>query len=645
MTKASPGRKPAPSLTVISERLIDAVTGRLEDNKAVRRSLPESGRVAIDRQLPFLVVYRQPVRTPDNGTERFATSEASYLLAPGQKKHQPGVSRLVRSVAETMVGKFGAFLVLEVWSGPPVITEAALSTADLRPRFRFIAQRGASRGSVTEAFAGALGRIRFDRLRSEVTTSTSIRCCPPGMSPVLRQEIATEIGCQVYGLEISPVFRDPEAGEIFPRVLRLLRRSVTVALRRGLYDFARNQTTHRPRHFHTLGRRTVVKAVWDVDRILAEVSESFDFLLQVTPVNGGPAWSEFKRRKFDRPPTLLYRPTVDEPVVLKRKLYQAPVERIEDPALAMIFREKLDEIDRQITMLQDRNTSRFLPGSIQLYGPVEDSLQQLAADVLQVIPARTREASDGGPVDAAEFARRAEEEIAWFRQSLPEIGARVEVRKDITGLMVSRGNLLVGAESRIPASRVEALIQHEVGTHVLTYHNGKAQPLRHLYTGLAGYDALQEGLAVLSEYLVGGLSRPRLRLLAGRVVAAAHMIDGATFVETFRELDRTYGFSQRTAFVITMRTYRGGGLTKDVVYLRGLQQILEYLGNGGQLRPLFVGKIGAQHIPVIRELQWRGVLKAPPLIPRYMNSPEALQRLERVRGGLSVAELYERKEK
>ena len=63
------------------------------------------------------------------------------------------------------------------------------------------------------------------------------------------------------------------------------------------------------------------------------------------------------------------------------------------------------------------------------------------------------------------------------------------------------------------------------------------------------------------------------------------------------------------------------------------------------LRPLFVGKIGAQHIPVIRELQWRGVLKAPPLTPRYMDSPEALERLERVRGGLSVAELYERKEK
>jgi uncharacterized protein (TIGR02421 family) len=219
----------------------------------------------------------------------------------------------------------------------------------------------------------------------------------------------------------------------------------------------------------------------------------------------------------------------------------------------------------------------------------------------------------------------------------------VEVRPDVTGLMVSRGNLLVSDQSRIPASRVEALIQHEVGTHVLTYHNGRAQKLRHLYTGLAGYDALQEGLAVLAEYLVGGLSRPRLRLLAARVVAAGLMVDGASFIQVFQTLDRTYGFARRTAFVVTMRTFRSGGLTKDAVYLRGLLQILDYIGRGGDLKPLFVGKIAVQHIPIIRELQWRGVLSEPPLVPRYMNNADALQRLDRLSAGVSVTDLIERR--
>ncbi len=357
-----PRRKSATSDTAISERLVDAVIGRLADNKPVRRNLPESGRVAIDRQLPFLVVYRQPVRVADEGTSRFATSEASYLVAPGQKKHQPGVTRLVRSVAETMVGEFGSFLVLEIWSGPPVIPDVALSTADLRPRFRLIAQRGASRGSVTEAFAGALGRVRFDRLKAEVATSTSIRCCPRGMSPVIRPEVASEIGCQVYGLEISPVFRDPGTGEIFPRVLRLLRSERDRGAAAGVVRL-RAQPDHSPpaplpharaahRRQGGVGRRP---ASW---RRSPSRSISCSRSRRSTASRHG---ANSNGRGSSGRPTLHYRPLPAEPVVLKRKLYRAPVERIEDPALAMIFREKLDEIDRQITMLQDRNTDRFLP--------------------------------------------------------------------------------------------------------------------------------------------------------------------------------------------------------------------------------------------------------------------------------------------
>ena len=86
-----------------------------------------------------------------------------------------------------------------------------------------------------------------------------------------------------------------------------------------------------------------------------------------------------------------------------------------------------------------------------------------------------------------------------------------------------------------------------------------------------------------------------------------------------------------------------GGLTKDAVYLRGLRQILDYLGNGGELEPLFAGKLATEHVPIIRELIWRGVLVAPPLIPRYLEWPEARARLERLRQGLAVVALVERR--
>jgi uncharacterized protein (TIGR02421 family) len=205
--------------------------------------------------------------------------------------------------------------------------------------------------------------------------------------------------------------------------------------------------------------------------------------------------------------------------------------------------------------------------------------------------------------------------------------------------MVSQGNLLVGGALDIPASRVEALLQHEVGTHVLTWYNGLAQPLGLMATGLAGYEELQEGLAVLAEHLAGGLPAARLRTLAGRVVAVHHVAHGADFVESYRDLRETHGFSDLQAFTLCMRAHRSGGLTKDAIYLRGLVQLLEYLEQDGDLDPLFLGKVALRHVPALRELRWREYLRPAALEPRHLRRPEVRARLVRIRGGLSLADL------
>jgi len=307
--------------------------------------------------------------------------------------------------------------------------------------------------------------------------------------------------------------------------------------------------------------------------------------------------------------------------------------------MADLLRQQQDQLDRQITMIADRGSARFRYGGLQLYGTVNRSLLRQAEQLLDRIPAGARESAKGGRVDTAAFVARAEEELAYLRRAHPPLKARVLVRDDVSGLIVSRGNLLVPANFTVAASRVEALLQHEIGTHVVTYHNGAVQRFRQLRNGLRGYEELQEGLAVLAEYLVGGLSRSRLRVLAARVVAVHRMIAGATFVDVFRELDRTYRFSQQTAFMITMRVFRGGGQPKDAVYVRGLVGLLKHLSVGGALEPLFVGKIALEHLPVMNELEWRQVLVPPPLTPRYLGRPDASARLERLRAGVSLIDL------
>jgi uncharacterized protein (TIGR02421 family) len=504
-----------------------------------------------------------------------------------------------------------------------------------------MAPRAAELSSTVDIFESALRRVRLRQFTPQVQTVRAGLASPPGLPRLIGSREAAELGIAYIGLEIRPVYRSAK-GQVHPAVLRSLHREMARAFKRVFFEFTRTNTSHRPAHFLALGRRVMVKAAWEVDRQLAEVSNGFDFLLGVTPVNSRRAWLAFERTRFEREPAFVYRPLPIVPSLLKRMLFSIPIERVEDPVVGQLFAEKQDELDRQLTALTDRSTPRFLYGSLQLFGGVEDTHMRLAQEVLKTIPPHSREDSGRCSVDAFQFAERAEAEVEFFRKSYPEISARVELRDDISGLMVSRGNLLVPRETKIPASRVEALIQHEVGTHVLTYYNGRAQPFRQLYSGLAGYEELQEGLAVLSEYLVGGFSRPRLRLLAARVIAVRRLIEGASFVETFRELDRLYGFAHHTAYTVTMRVYRAGGLTKDAAYFKGLLRLLDYLGRGGELEQLFIGKIGASHVPIVKELLWRQVLRPPPLKPRYMQNPETIQKLARLRVGLSVFDLIQR---
>ena len=625
----------------ITAQLIATIGKRLRANKRVRRTLPLKGRLHIDRQLPFLIAYRRPPRREDGGTDHLAIGEASYLLASADRRLSTSLRELVYTVAQTLGDVFGGFLLLEVWSAEDAAAEEDVAEARV-PVFRIFAPRDPALQSTVGELERALKGGKILQVTPRIERVEGKKIAPKGASPLLTAAQLRELGVHLLGLEVRPIYRDAESGQVYPRVLRAVHHRISRALKRACFEYTRSQTTHLPAHYQALGRRAMVKAVWEVDERLADVSNSFDFLLYVTPANPDQAWREFKRNKCERVPEFVYRYMPAEPALLKRQLYQIPIERVEDPVIAGLFSEKQLESDRKLTMLMDRGSRRFLYGSLQVFGGASDDLTALAEELLSRLPRRQRGDSKGGTVGADGFAARARAELDYFRQGYPELSNGVEVRNDITGLMVSRGKLLVGAEVSIPASRVEALIQHEVGTHMLTWANGRAQRFKQLYSGLAGYDELQEGLAVLAEHLVGGLDASRLRLLAARVLAVRHLVNGASFIETFRLLNREHGFDQRTAFVITMRVFRGGGLTKDATYLRGLVRLVNYLKRGGAFEPLLVGKIAESHVPIVRELLWREVLRPPPLRPRYLDDPRFPERLQRLRDGATLFDLVKK---
>jgi len=613
----------------MDNKFIATIGESLVHNEPVRCDLPDGSRLHIDRQLPFLCVYRRPLKREDGGTERLLLGQAAYLLATSRERSYSELVQLVKEIAQRQSEYYGAFLLFELWSAVP-------EGDKVLPLFRIHAPRHDTPQRALEELQSELLSISIEGQTSQVELNYHESIHPPELKPLLSDGVQNYI---TIGLEVSPIYRDAESGELFPFELRELHHEITRVLKRTFYAFAYSHTRHQPAHFHELGRHAMTRVVNETDERLAIISQQFDLLLHVTPVNVSHAWERFRSSKFERLPEFLYRPRPVDPALMKRELFNIPIEQIEDPTLAHIFEEKQNELDRQITLIADRNTSRFLHGSRLLFGEVEAELLSLAKDILQQIPAHLPDDHRSDFLDVEEFAEIAHDEIEFYRNQDPNFSAKVEVRDDVTGIFVSKGNLLIGGDAKVPRLRVEATLAHEIGTHALTFFNGQQQPLREFYTGMAGYEPLQEGLAVLAEYLVGGLSRPRLRQLAGRVIAVQSIYQGADYIETFRVLHEQYDFSQSAAFNIAMRVYRGGGYTKDAIYLRGLMELLSYLSEDGDLEVLFLGKVNHEQLAFVEELQWRKVLTPAAIRPRYLDRPETQQKLARLRKGISVLEL------
>jgi uncharacterized protein (TIGR02421 family) len=655
---------PDPAIDAAFDALADVVRDRLSRNLRIRRNLPGDGRLRIDRQLPFLCIYRSPPVGDDPGTRDLVTSEAAYLFASGETPFDAGLRRLCRTIGEVLVEHFGGFLFIEIWAEDDR-AESSSPFELLRPGFRVVVPEGESSPGTVEAIEAGLRAVRLHGLPAEVRISPSAAAAPPGMRPLAT---ACAAGCVALGLAVRPVYRELHTGAVYPVVLQSLRRQLATVVRKSVFAFSGQQNGQEKVYYESLGPTTLVKAARLVDQQLCEVSQSFDFVLQTVPVNTESAWREFHASGYRQAPTFHYRPLPYHPALLKRQLFDVAIDRIEDVTLIQLFEQKQDHVDRQLTALKNIDSPAFLYDSIHLYGQPDAALVQLAEAVLQWTQGnegpeepshgdrqesggRSHESATDVSCDAKsaersappgannsyvhtdEIVAAAREQIDLYHRRLPGFLAAVQVRPDVAAtMMVARDQLLVSSTAVLPRRRLLPLLHHEIGTHLLTYFNGRQQRFQQLYAGLAGYEELQEGLAVLAEFLAGGLTRARLRTLACRVLAVEAMIDGQSFVETFHLLHDQHRLAAKLAFMTTLRVYRGGGLTKDAIYLRGLRDLLEYLRDGHDLEPLYVGKIALAHVPLVQELRRRDIIEPPALLPRFWDDPATQQRLAQCRG-------------
>lgn len=353
-----------------------------------------------------------------------------------------------------------------------------------------------------------------------------------------------------------------------------------------------------------------------VDKTLYHLTKSLEVLSYVTPLNLESEQRKFLRNNGVDNPNFKYRQIIQHPFEFKRKLYGLKLEDIRDVTIGKLYRDVIQSYSDKIDMLNTIGTDKFFFNSLRYFGQPNEIDLRNAHFILNC------------PNDEKESEMIKVEDIKTiFEEDICNYGfnADVEITKNITAeIMVLnyKRKVLLKAGCELSLDSVKALVHHEIGVHMVTTMNAIKQPLNVFKLGFPNNTYTQEGIAVLTEYLSGHLTIKRLKELALRVVAVDMMINGLDFKAVYHELVNSYYIEKNYAFILTTRIFRGGGFTKDHLYLKGFIRILQLYKSGKSIHPLLLGKNSIRYYDIYKEMIARELANPPEYITSILNNPK-----------------------
>ncbi len=512
--------------------------------------------------------------------------------------------RVFQALAEALEKKFGELLIVQLRGQSQNDAVFTLGPGALDPkRWRRLG----------ELLYKGLSHIRLPNLSTTVERS-DVRGGEGFFVTNARNRLP---GAQVVSLGVKKIYMDPETGDPFPLVIESLQEGLHQAVLDAAAHFGRRLDRSRLKRAD-LTVSHLDAAVLKVDRALFRLARKVDTLLYVNPVNILQEKKRFlARRGYE--PVFRYRQLRIDPYDFREKLYKLPVSNINDPLLRGIYRSVVDSYATKIEMLTRVGTPQFHYNSLRYYGEPSSADMANARFILHA-PGLPGEAVKSETMDAGRVKERFEAAARdWNIHCKVILSTRIVAKAMVDN---SRKAVLINKKARFTETDTRALIHHELGVHMLTTVNAGAQSLRFLTLGLPGNTYTQEGLAILGEYLSGNLTLLRLKTLALRVMAVEMMVKGMRFTSVFARLVGEYGVGREEAFTITARAFRGGGFTKDYLYLRGFRDMVVLHGKRPVL-PLFTGKTSSLFLESIEELIQREVLSPPELLPQAFTKPPA----------------------
>ncbi|KAF1694569.1 flavohemoglobin expression-modulating QEGLA motif protein [Pseudoxanthomonas koreensis] len=294
------------------------------------------------------------------------------------------------------------------------------------------------------------------------------------------------------------------------------------------------------------------------------------------------------------------------------------------------------------TMLANVGNPRFTECSVLLYGhpstryrSQDSTTFQSAARMLEI----TGQLIDSRYVPAVPYDIPATEFAAQLRERMGRFFTHDPVEVVLDPQLSSKATagskvIRIRADAMFSDLDLDQLVEHEAFIHSATMLNGKHQPwLRCLGTGSPRTTRTQEGLATFAEIISGSMDINRLRRLALRVLRLQEGLDGADFIQVFRNfLDA--GQSEVDAYRSAARIFRGGDVrgrvcfTKDGAYLEGLLLVTAFVkralyeNRGDTLRMLFCGRVALGDLVALSALRDSGLIAGPRYVPPWARHPE-----------------------
>lgn len=340
--------------------------------------------------------------------------------------------------------------------------------------------------------------------------------------------------------------------------------------------------------------------IYQIDRQLDKLLKNIELLAYLNPNNIEQEKKKFFASKYTVEPVFTYTRLKFDSFQIQRKLFSFKLEDIQDTEIQSLFEDILYHYSGMVQCVDTIGKGdKFYYNSLKTFGTPTDRDVQNAQFILHF-----KDIDDPGAVKKF-TANQAAEYFAEFSKNYQFPFHIVQSTRIASDAMVknSTKELLLKKNGKFSANQLKILAHHEIGVHLLTSFNAASQPLKIFSNGFPKNVETQEGLAVYSEYMSGALTLKRLKTLAYRVIAVDSLRRGCSFTETFMQLFENYKLNRDDAFTTAMRVHRGGGFTKDYLYLTGLKKIYNHHKDGNSLDDLLTGKVTLKYKKVIQKME------------------------------------------